>query len=403
MPPQPDLHALVIVAAAAAAAPMIADFSGRLFIPTVVVEVFLGILIGPHASHLAKDGPFLMFLSNLGLAFLFFLAGLEIDMSVMRGRPLRLASLGWMISIGLGLTAAGAMSALGFFEWQAMTIIAITLATTSLGTLMPILRDAGVLGTRFGAAVVGTGVAGEFWPVIVISIFLTSTHRKGVSFFLLAVFLAVTVGTAVAGQRVHPPRLIRVVRATLHASGQLGVRLSVFLLAALVYITAEFGFDFVLGAFAAGLVVGLLTRGAGAPAGIRVRLEAIGFGFLVPVFFIESGMQFDVDALIHEPATIAATPTFLVLFLIVRGTPALLFRSDVPGRDLVPLALFSATALPLVVALTELAVDRGALDRADASAVVAAAMLSVLLFPPLGLRAMKEEPEPLVPEDQAEW
>jgi Kef-type K+ transport system membrane component KefB len=401
--PQPDLLSLVVVAGAAAAAPLVADLSGRLFIPTVVVEVFLGILIGPQVGHLAKDGVFIHFLSQLGLAFLFFLAGLEIDLNVIRGRPLRLATFGWLLSLVLGLTAAGLMSALGFFEWQAMTIVGITLATTAMGTLMPILRDAGVLGTRFGTAVVGVGVTGEFWPVIVISIFLTSTHRKGVSFALLALFLAVTLGAAVLAQRVHPPRLVRLVQATLHASGQLGVRLAILLLAALVYITSEFGFDFILGAFAAGLVVGLLVRGEGAQSGVRERLEGIGFGFLVPIFFIHSGMVFDANALVHEPATIAATPAFLVLFLLARGSSALLFKRALPRRDLLPLGFFAATALPLVVALTEIGVERGDLDRADAAAVLAAGMLSVKQLPLIGHRLLGDKPVAVAPEDQAEW
>lgn len=397
---QLDPLSLVLVLAAAAIAPLVSDFSGRLFVPTVVVEVFLGILIGPQVLDIAKVDPSVDFLGDLGLAFLFFLAGLEIEIGLIRGRPLRLATAGWLGSLALGFAAAGALSSFGLFGGGAVTVVAIALATTAMGTLMPILRDQGVLGSPFGNAVVGSGVAGEFWPIVVMSIFLTGTRGTGTSVALLAVFFALAVLGAVTAGRVHPPRIVRVVQQTLHASGQLGVRLAILLLASLLYISVEFGLDYILGAFAAGLLTGLVARGPGAPTEIREKLEAIGFGFFVPIFFIRSGMLFDLDSLLHDPVALATVPLFLGLFLVARGSTAFLFRSDLSGRQLLPLGLFTATALPLVVALTEIGVEEGHLTRDDGAALVGAAMLSVLLFPLFALRKLGREPtEP----DAGEW
>ena len=195
----------------------------------------------------------------------------------------------------------------------------------------------------------GTGVAGEFWPIIFISVFLTSVYGA-VTEVLLLIGFAVLVGCAAAvARRARPPRLLRIVRDTLHTTGQVGVRASVFFLALLVFLAADAGFEFVLGAFTAGVLVGLVLD---SPDGqiVRVRLEGIGFGFLVPVYFVVTGMNFDLDSLLSAEGLVLAA-VFLALLLVSRGASALLWLRELGGRRTASLALFGATGLPLIVAI----------------------------------------------------
>ena len=193
----------------------------------------------------------------------------------------------------------------------------MALSTTALGTLVPILADAGLLPTPLGSAVLGTGVAGEFWPIVVISIFLTGAYGAVTETLLLFGFGAVVLVAAAAALRARPPSVVRVLQQTVHTTGQAAVRLSVLMLAALVFLAIEVGFDFVLGAFAGGLVVGLALNSAEA-APVRMRLEGVGFGFLIPIYFVVTGMTFDLDSLL-TPTGLGLAALFLALFVVIRG------------------------------------------------------------------------------------
>jgi len=361
------------------AAPLIADLPIGLRLPIVVVEIALGIAVGPHGLGVARAEGVLGFLGLLGLTFLFFLAGLEIDFRRIRGRPLLLASAGWLCSFALALLIAGWLWRVGFV--RAPLLVAVALATTALGTLLPILRDAGELETRFGQFVLATGALGEVGPIVAVSVILTGEHTRWSQTGLLLAFIAVAAAAMGTALRVHPPDVVRLFARTMHASSQLPVRACVLLLIGLVVLADSFGLDVILGAFAAGLIVGLARADAEAGDVLQHKLEAIGFGFLVPIFFVTSGIRFDVAALAHEPATWVRLGVFLVLFLAVRGIPALLYRRDVEPANLVPLALYASTTLPLIVAITEVGVATGRMRSDNAAALVGAGMLSVLIFP----------------------
>ncbi len=389
------LTSLVFIALAAVAAPMLAELVKRARIPTVVLEIGLGILIGPPLLGLADSTDVIDSLGNLGLCFLMFLAGYEVELDRVKGRPLDRAMLGWLISLVL----AFAFSGLLFLEGVTVDVLLIGLAltTTALGTLLPMLRDSGALETRFGTFVIAIGSVGEFAPIVAIALLLTgdSPARTGL---LLVLFVAMAVVAAVVAARPTPPRLVRVLARNLHTSSQLPVRISVLAVVSLVWIASELGLDVLLGAFAAGIVVRLFSQGEDAPV-VRIKLEAIGFGFLVPIFFVTSGMSFDLDALLSDAATLLRLPLFLLLFLIVRGVPALvLYRRDVEPHERWPLALFSGTALPLVVVITSIGLDTGRMLASNAAALVGAGMLSVLLYPLIGFallrRAEAREPAP---------
>lgn len=383
---QPDLASLVIIGGVAVLAPIIADIPRRARIATVVVEIVLGIVIGPQVLDIAEPDAFVDFLANLGLAALFFLAGREIDLRRIAGGPLRLAGAGWVIglvlgvAIGFGLEVAGVVSD--------PEVVGIALATTALGVLVPVLRDAGLSATRFGTVVLAVGAIGELGPIVILSVFL-ATDNDVASATLLFVFAAAAVVTALLAVKFRPRRIARLIDETMHASGQLAVRICMFLLLALVFLAVELGQDLILGAFAAGLILGYATRDAPALEDLWAKLDAIGYGLLIPFFFIRSGMTFDLDGLIESPQSVAELPLFLALFLVVRGLPTLLSRREIPPRTLAPLALMAASALPLVVAITDVGVQTGRMASDTAASMVGAAMLSVLIYPALALALLR--------------
>jgi Kef-type K+ transport system membrane component KefB len=381
-----ELSTLVLIGLAAVVAPMLSDLSGRIGIPDVVIELLFGIVLGPAVLDLARPESVVNFLSDMGLAFLMFLAGFELDLKRVRGRPLRLAAIGWGISVGLAVLAAFVLVSSGLAIDR--VVIALALTTTALGTLLPIMRDAGLLPTPFGRYMLAIGTVGEFGPIVAIALFLTNKDPV-VTSLLLILFVVTATAAAVLATRRQPPRLVALLQRHLNSTAQLPVRISVTLILLLVYLAYELGLDVLLGAFAAGVVVRLFTAGPDHDV-VQGKLEAIGFGFLVPIFFIVSGTHFDLHALATSSTTWLRVLLFLALFLVVRGIPALvLYRRTLPRGELVPLALYSATGLPLIVAITSIGVAEGRMLPQNAAALVAAGMLSVLLFPLVGNRCLR--------------
>jgi Kef-type K+ transport system membrane component KefB len=372
-----EQRSLVLVLGASAAAAFLSRIVRGIVLPTVVAEMLLGIVLGPEALGWATANRYVQFLANLGLAMLFFFAGLEVVEKHVPARSIVRGTAGWAISSSIGIMVGYVLhtAGLGAEGW----LLGIAISTTSLGTLVPILSDAGIVPTPLGSAVMGMGVAGEFWPVIVISIFLTGVYGAGTEVLLLLGFGAIAFGAALAALRARPPRLVEILRETLHSTGQAGVRLSIFLVAALVLLAIQVGFDYILGAFAAGLVVGLVLD---TPDGrvVRIGLEGIGFGLLIPAYFVTTGLTFDIDSLLSARG-LALAALFLVLFLVVRGAAALLWLRELGARRTASLAIYAATALPLVVAIVTIGTQRGAIASSVAAPLLGAGMISVLAFP----------------------
>jgi Kef-type K+ transport system membrane component KefB len=349
----------------------------RLVLPTVVVEIVLGILIGQDGLGIATVNEFIDFLSDFGLALLFFFAGIEVVEHHVPRIVLRRGTIGWGISLAIALASGLVLEGAGVdATWW---LVAVALATTALGALVPILSDAHLLPTPIGRAVLGTGVAGEFWPIIFISVFLTSAYGALTEVVLLIVFGAVIAGGAALALRARPPRALRILQDTLHTTGQVAVRASMFLLVLLVFLAARAGFEFVLGAFAAGVLVGLVLD---SPEGkmVRLRLEGIGFGFLVPIYFVVTGMNFDLDSLLTARGVILAA-VFLALLLVSRGASALLWLRELGPRATASLALFGATGLPLIVAIVGIGAERGDISESVGASLIGAGMISVLVYP----------------------
>ena len=377
-----EARSLVSVFLASTLGAVLSRWHLRLVLPTVVVEIVLGIIIGPAVLGLAEVDVYIAFLSDFGLALLFFFAGLEVIEHHVPRNALRRGTIGWGISLAIGMAFGLLLDQLGVDAvWW---LLSVALATTALGTLVPILSDAKLLPTELGRAVLGTGVAGEFWPIIFISVFLTSVYGAATEIVLLIVFALVVGGAAAVARRARPPRLLRIVRDTLHTTGQVGVRGSVFILALLVFLAADAGFEFVLGAFASGVLVGLVLD---SPDGriVRVRLEGIGFGFLVPVYFVVTGMTFDLDSLLTVEGLVLAA-VFLALLLVSRGASALLWLRELGPRRTTSLALFGATGLPLIVAIVGIGQERGDISDAVGASLIGAGMISVLVYPFIATR-----------------
>ncbi len=378
-----ELTSLLIIVGAAALAPLIADLGRSLMVSVVVVELLLGIVIGPQVLDIAHMGPTIETLNVFGLAFLFFLAGNEVEIERVRGRPVELALVGWVVSfvVALGLAAVLQISGLTVDTLY----VATALAATSMGTLVPILGDADDLDTRFGAFVLAAASVGEVGPIIAVSVLFTSGGRHGTAAILVAIFALTAVAVAFVGLKFRQERIQRVMKKTMFRSGQFALRTAIFVLVAMVYLADQFGLNIILGAFAAGVVIGLVG-GPEEKEQLYVKLESIGFGLFVPIFFITTGITFDLDAVL-SPSGLVRLPLFLALFLVVRGLPAFLFyRRDLASRDRPPFALLSATTLPLVVAITALAVQQGQMRTSTAAALVGAGMVSVLIFPPAALK-----------------
>ncbi len=316
-------------------------------------------------------------LADIGLGFVFLLAGYELDLRLFREDAGRRALLAWFVSLGLALGVVGILAATGLV--RAFLPVALGLTTTALGTLLPVLREKGLLGGRLGRYLLATGGVGELFPVLAIAVFLGSQGRVAALASLAAVaVLAVVLGVLRRGVR-GGSRLAVVVAAGQDETAQITLRATVLLLVALIAITEQFHLDAVLGAFLAGVVLRQWV-GTAAPQ-LEAKLDAVGYGFFVPVFFVSSGMALDLASIAQAPLRLGL---FFALMLVVRGGPALLvYRRVLPARQRVQTALVSATALPVLVALTEIGVRSGTMLPENAAALVGAGVLTVLLFPAL--------------------
>jgi Kef-type K+ transport system membrane component KefB len=390
---------LAIVMTGAIAGAISAVIGGRgLFVPVVVVELVLGVVIGPQALGLAHVDSFTEFFAGLGLGMLFFFAGYEIDLARIRGQPLRLAVIGWAMSLALAYSLGGALAAVGVVV--SLVYVGSALATTAIGTLIPVLSDTGELRTDFGRYLLAAGAVGEFGPILLLTLVL-STQTAIHSALILIAFVVVAVLVAVVAVR-SAERTLPLLERTIETSSQLAVRWIVVLVFALALLANELGLDLLLGGFAAGLITRQVLRTREIPF-FDSKLSAVAFGFFVPFFFVVSGMRLDIDALFASASGVAKLAIFFVLFLVVRGTPALvLYRGVLPRReDRMALAVFTATQLPLVVAITTVAVDGGHMRSSTAAALVGAGALSTLVGPMHGLRLRRiaaerraaEEPE----------
>ena len=384
---QQSLTDLLIVSVIAALTPILAGFLSRLRVPQVVILIVGGILVGPQVLGWAHPAN-IELISNVGLGFLFLMAGYELELGLFRERAGRLALTSWLVTALVAIAVTGALAAAGFV--RAFVPIAIGLTTTALGTLLPILRDNRMLEGRFGAFILAAGAVGEFLPIVAIAVFL-STEGAFLGLLSLVIIAGVALLLTFIPRLVRNKRIRGIVSEDEHATSQTTLRWTIVLLFALLVIAADFGLDVVLGAFLAGVV---LRRWAPGDMPLEAKLDAVGYGFFIPVFFVTSGMSLDLHSIIEAPARLIV---FFLLFLAVRGLPALLFyRRDLPMRGRVQLMLLTATALPLLVALAHIGLESGTMLPENAAALVGAGALSVIVFPAVAVSLGRPGARPLV-------
>jgi Kef-type K+ transport system membrane component KefB len=373
---------LLVVLAVAVCAPLLTELTARWRVPLVVFELLLGALVGPHGLGWAAPTGFLEILSAFGLAMLFFLAGVEIDFANM-GAELPLAIGGWLLALAVAAAGALAMRSMGLV--QAWVVVAIATSTTALGILVPILRDALHLDTPLGRHVLASGAIAEVGPILAMSLALSRRHSAPVQSGFTVAFVVIVLAAAWAMIRARTPAVLGLMQRTITLSSQLPIRIFVLLIASLAILADAFGLDLALGAMAAGMLLGLVTRGIESHR-LHLKMDAIGFGFLVPIFFVTSGMKLDLRALFTGTAGAVTMAAFLACLLLARVPLVALHRRRLGTRGAAALGLFSATTLSLVVALTDIGVKKGLITSAEAAPLVAAGMLTVLVFPPLALR-----------------
>jgi Kef-type K+ transport system membrane component KefB len=384
------LTQLTLIAVAACLAPILALFTGRLAVPGVVIEILLGVLIGPSVLGWAHADTIVTAFSEFGLAMLMFLAGYELDFAAVRGRPLVLAGSSWGISLVLASIVGSVIILAGHRHGELTTGLA--LSTTALGTLLPVLHDSGVLATPMGRHILAVGSIGEFGPIVLVALVL-GTQNPGVTSLLLLAFAVAAVAAAIVANRPWHIRIRRILKRGLHSSSQLPVRLSMLLIAAMVLLASHLGLDILLGAFAAGTVVRVAVSHLDDEVHLAIfksKLEGIGFGFVIPIFFVVSGINLDLKAFSRHPIALLSIPLFFLLLLVVRGLPVLFcYRHDLDRFQRVGLALMAATGLPLIVVVATIGESDGFVSTGHAAALVTAGMLSVLVFPAASLRVLK--------------
>jgi len=386
---------VLVVAAIALAAPLLVLLAPRLRMPAVVLEIVLGIVVGPSVLDWVRVDVPLSVLSLVGLAFLLFLAGLEIDPAKLRhgfGRIL----LGYGISLLLA-------SAFGFatelvHETQQPLFVTLALASTSLGLVVPVLSDAHQTETEFGQLVLAASSVAEFGSIVLVSMFFSqNADSMGSTLFLLVGFVALVAIMGLALSRAG--RSMRVSNTLLRlddTTAELGVRVAILLLIVFVALAGELGLETILGAFVAGALLRVVDPERHLVHDrFRIRIEAIGYGFLIPVFFVTSGLRFDAVSLFAKPAHLGLVVLFLVGIFVSRALPAFLYRPLTSPRRVKAAALLQATSLTFPVVSARLGLELGVFDSPTAAALVAAGLISVLVFPPIALTLLaREQPGP---------
>ena len=355
--------------------PLALGFLPRLRIPAVVGEIVLGVVLGPAGLGWVRVDLPVQIIALVGLAFLLFLAGLEVDVHRLRGRLLRVALLGYLLSLAIGVLVGAGLGVADLV--RSPLLVAVTLSATSLGLVVPVLADAGQVEGDLGQTTIAASSVADFAAVVLLSLlFSTSDGSTGSRVVLLAGFVALVAATGVvvslAGRSM---RLGDVLRRLQDTTAEIRVRAAVALLIAFVALAERFGLETILGAFLAGGVVGIVDRDPASHPEFRTKLQAIGYGFVIPVFFVTSGLRLDLRGLFHRPAYLLLVPVVLAALLVVRGVPALLYRPTLGTRPALAAGLLQATSLPFIVTASMIGVDIGALTPATGSAFVAAGLL----------------------------
>jgi Kef-type K+ transport system membrane component KefB len=393
---------LLIVGAVAVAVPLFLGLVPAVKVPAVVLEILGGILVGPTVLGWVHLDVAVRVIADLGLGFLLFMAGFEIDLRRFDRRILLLVSRAFVLSLMLALLVAYGLQLGG--QVRDGLLVGITLVSTSLGVLVPILHDAGQTETTFGRMIMAAGSLAELAPLVLLSVFFSASSKNpGAELGLLAGFVGLTAAIVVVTQRVRIWGPLReVVHRLENTSAQLRVRLAITFALAFSAVAEHFGLATILGAFLAGVIVRRTDETPASQEEFQGKLEAIGFGFLIPVFFVSTGVGLDITALFHSTRAIILVPVFLVALLLVRGLPALLYVRVVGRTHAIAAGFMQATSLTFIVVATVIGVQTGHQRTSTAAALVVAGLLSVVIYPPIALRMLMSPGRQVSPSRPAE-
>ena len=389
----PDISftGLLAVAIIAVTAPLLVNLAPGLRVPAVVLEIVAGIVVGPSGLGWVELDLPIQVLGLFGLAFLLFLAGLEIDVAGLRGPRLRVTGAGYLMTLAIGLAAGVVFTGAGWVD--SPLLLAITLSATSLGLVVPVLKDARRADGEVGQLTITAASIADFAAILLLTVFFSQTSTGTATklvfiagFALVAV--AATLALSRAGMSMGLDALLTRLQDT---TAEIRVRIAVLVLVGFVALAEHLGLEAILGAFLAGAILNLVDRDTATHPHFRLKLEAIGYGFLVPVFFVSSGLRFDLEALLDRPSALARVPVFLAALLLARGLPALLYAAGVGRRPALAAALLQATSLPFIVTASQLGLLLGEFSAATAAGLIAAGLLSVVVFPPIALGLLRQD------------
>ena len=393
----PSLDGLLLVVAVAFAAPFLLGLAPGLRVPAVVLEIVAGIVIGPSVLGWVEVDATIEVMATLGLGFLLFLGGLEVDFAQLRGRVLRLTAGGYALSLAIAVALSLALGVAGLV--QTPLLVAIALGSTSLGVLIPVLKDGGRIDSALGRLVLAAGSLADFAAIVLLSLLFSGEGSAGATLILIGglLGLAAAVLAVVRGAQ-HSMRIRTDLLRLQDTTAQIRVRGAFLLLVGFAAAAQQLGLEVILGTFAAGAILTLADpdREMTHPD-LRRKLEAVGFGVFIPIFFVASGVRFDLGALTGSGEALAMVPLFLAALLLVRALPALLYRPLLDRRETLVAGLLQATSLPFLVAATEIGRELGLIGAGEAAALVGAGLLSVLVFPAVGLVLLRASAPPVPP------
>jgi Kef-type K+ transport system membrane component KefB len=368
--------------------PFVLGLVPRVRIPLAAAELVVGVVVGPSVlGWVHLDQP-VRLMSVLGVAFLLFIAGMALDLHKLEGAPLVLGSVGFMVSVGIAYGFELAFRSSGLVS--SPFLVATALAATSLGIVVPVLKDTGYLDSPTGRFTVAGGTVAEFGTIVLLGVFFseartTPLRESGLLLVVAAVSVALLWGLARFSRYETTRRIFRLQADT---SSQVRVRLAVLILLGSAVLAATFGFQAILGTFIAGAVFAIVIRGWDDEQGLRRKLDAIGFGFFIPVFFVASGMRIDLSSL-SDWRGLVRVAVLAVVLLLVRGVPALLYRRRLGAHEMAAAGLLQATNISFIVVATDVGQKLNVITPAGATALIVAGLVSAVLFPLLAGRLLE--------------
>ena len=359
--------ALLLITVLAVVVPILTSRIRRLRLPIVVGEIFAGVIIGHSGFNLVDSSPILQFLAEFGFAYLMFLSGLEVDFNLLlptRGnsakhawwkQPLPVAFILLTGTLGLALLGAYALSLLDGV--QNPLLMALILSTTSLGVVVPVLKEREILDSRYGQYLLVAASIADFVTLLLLTIVI-AINSQGLTLDLLLIpaLLSLFVLAARIGQRFTEAAFLRRILSDLSsATAQIRVRGAFALMVSWVVLAEALGVELILGAFLAGAIASLIAGSTDVES--REKLDAIGYGFFIPIFFIMVGVEFDLSALIESPSALLLIPVLVVLAALVKVIPASIFRFQFPWRASLAAGFLLSARLSLIIAAASIARD----------------------------------------------